>query len=102
VTQHHIVSDGWSVEVLLRELRMLYAAFVRGEDDPLPTLHVQYPDYAVWQREWLSGERQASQAKYWAAELANAPALLTLPTDRPRPPQQSFAAPMWVFASTAP
>jgi amino acid adenylation domain-containing protein len=91
VTQHHIVSDGWSVEVLLRELRMLYAAFLRGEDDPLPTLHVQYPDYAVWQREWLSGERQASQAEYWAAELANAPALLTLPTDRPRPPQQSFA-----------
>ncbi|TDC69508.1 methyltransferase, partial [Micromonospora sp. KC606] len=91
VTQHHIVSDGWSVEVFLRELRMLYAAFVRGEEDPLPALHVQYPDYAVWQREWLSGERQASQARYWGSELANAPALLTLPTDRARPPQQSFA-----------
>ncbi|TDC29360.1 non-ribosomal peptide synthetase module, partial [Micromonospora sp. KC213] len=91
VTQHHIVSDGWSVEVFLRELRMLYAAFVRGEEDPLPALHVQYPDYAVWQREWLSGERQASQARYWGSELANAPALLTLPTDRARPPQRSFA-----------
>ncbi|RFA17542.1 non-ribosomal peptide synthetase, partial [Subtercola boreus] len=91
LTQHHIISDGWSIEVFLRELRTLYGAFLRDGEDPLPALQIQYPDYAVWQREWISGERQALQARYWSSELADAPALLALPTDRSRPAQQSFA-----------
>ncbi|MFD9998217.1 condensation domain-containing protein, partial [Mesorhizobium sp. NPDC059024] len=91
LTHHHIVSDGWSIEVFLRELGLLYGAFMHGREDPLPALDVQYPDYAVWQREWLSGERQVSQATYWSSEFADAPVLLALPTDRPRPPQQSPA-----------
>ncbi|WP_449301162.1 amino acid adenylation domain-containing protein [Pseudomonas citri] len=88
VTLHHIVSDGWSADVLTRELGVLYAAFSQGQDDPLPALPVQYTDYAVWQRRWLTGEVLSSQERYWQETLAGAPALLTLPTDRPRPAQQ--------------
>ncbi|MBO4228627.1 condensation domain-containing protein, partial [Bradyrhizobium neotropicale] len=91
LTQHHIVSDGWSLGVLARELSRLYRAFVAGEDDPLPPLAIQYPDYAAWQRRWLSGERLQSQGQYWRTNLSGAPARLALPTDRPRPAQQSFA-----------
>ncbi|WP_283846123.1 condensation domain-containing protein, partial [Bradyrhizobium cenepequi] len=91
LTQHHIVSDGWSMGVLVRELSALYRAFVAGQDDPLPPLVIQYSDYAAWQRQWLSGERLQSQAQYWRNTLAGAPARLALPTDRPRPEQQSFA-----------
>ncbi|HEV3051338.1 MAG TPA: condensation domain-containing protein, partial [Longimicrobium sp.] len=86
---HHIVFDGWSSGVLFRELGALYAAFVRGEGDPLPPLPVQYADYAVWQREQLQGEVLGRQIGYWKERLAGAPALLELPTDRPRPPVQS-------------
>ncbi|MGF6813133.1 amino acid adenylation domain-containing protein [Paraburkholderia sp. Clong3] len=91
LTQHHIVSDGWSMGVLVRELSSLYRAFVAGQDDPLPPLAIQYGDYAAWQRQWLSGERLHSQAQYWRDTLSGAPACLGLPTDRPRPAQQSFA-----------
>ncbi|WP_244443499.1 condensation domain-containing protein, partial [Bradyrhizobium sp. Ai1a-2] len=91
LTQHHIVSDGWSMGVLVRELSSLYRAFVAGQDDPLPPLAIQYPDYAAWQRQYLSGERLQSQAQYWRQNLAGAPARLELPTDRPRPAEQSFA-----------
>ncbi|WP_339156794.1 non-ribosomal peptide synthase/polyketide synthase, partial (plasmid) [Sinorhizobium medicae] len=91
LTQHHIVSDGWSLGVLVRELSSLYRAFEAGEDDPLPPLAIQYPDYAAWQRQWLSGERLQRQAQYWRDTLSGAPARLALPTDRPRPAQQSFA-----------
>ncbi len=91
LTQHHIVSDGWSLGVLLRELSQLYQAFEAGRDDPLPPLAIQYPDYAAWQRQWLSGERLQSQAQYWRDTLSGAPARLALPTDRARPAQQSFA-----------
>uniref|UniRef100_UPI0005193128 non-ribosomal peptide synthetase n=1 Tax=Mesorhizobium sp. WSM3626 TaxID=1040987 RepID=UPI0005193128 len=90
VTQHHIVSDGWSMGILLKEVGSLYAAFSRGEESPLGKLPVQYPDYAAWQRQWLSGERQARQAQYWRDALQDAPVVLNLPTDRPRPVQQSF------------
>ncbi|MDL2410967.1 condensation domain-containing protein, partial [Rhizobium calliandrae] len=62
LTQHHIVSDGWSMGVLMRELSSLYRAFAAGQDDPLPPLAIQYPDYAAWQRQWLSGERLQTQA----------------------------------------
>ncbi|KOY63119.1 hypothetical protein AM629_05190 [Photorhabdus heterorhabditis] len=91
LTQHHIVSDGWSVNVLIRELNVLYTAFLVGQRDPLPPLAIQYPDYAAWQRQWLSAERVQVQSDYWRITLADAPVLLDLPTDRPRPPQQSFA-----------
>ena len=91
VTQHHIVSDGWSTGVLVREFSALYAAFSQGQDDPLPPLAIQYADYAAWQRQWLSGEVLQQQIDYWKQHLTGAPALLELPTDRPRPAQQSYA-----------
>ncbi|MDE5458733.1 amino acid adenylation domain-containing protein, partial [Bradyrhizobium sp. CSA112] len=91
LTQHHIVSDGWSMGVLVRELGALYRAFVAGQDDPLPPLAIQYPDYAAWQRQWLAGERLQRQVDYWRQALADAPAVLELPTDRPRPSVRSLA-----------
>uniref|UniRef100_UPI002E1C80A7 amino acid adenylation domain-containing protein n=1 Tax=Sinorhizobium kostiense TaxID=76747 RepID=UPI002E1C80A7 len=91
LTQHHIVADGWSMGVLMRELSQLYRAFAAGRADPLLPLAIQYPDYAAWQRQWLSGERLQAQAQYWRDSLSGAPARLALPTDRPRPAQQSFA-----------
>ncbi|EQB97998.1 hypothetical protein B738_27602 [Photorhabdus temperata subsp. temperata M1021] len=90
LTQHHIVTDGWSMGVLIRELNALYTAFLAGQPDPLPPLAIQYSDYAVWQRQWLSAEHTQIQSDYWRAMLADAPVLLDLPTDRPRPPEQSF------------
>ena len=91
LTLHHIVSDGWSMGVLTRELMALYTAFSHGRADPLPALPIQYGDFAVWQRLWLSGEVLQRQSDYWQHALAGAPALLTLPTDRPRPAQQDYA-----------
>ncbi|WP_419178841.1 amino acid adenylation domain-containing protein [Pseudomonas brassicacearum] len=91
VTMHHIVSDGWSIGVLIKELAALYEAFRHDLEDPLPALAVQYSDYAVWQRRWLSGDVLHTQSNYWQQTLADAPALLMLPTDRVRPPQQDYA-----------
>ena len=91
ITMHHIVSDGWSVAVLLNELSILYRAFARGEADPLPELAVQYPDYAVWQRHWMQGEVLRQQAEHWKTTLAGAPALLELPADHVRPADQEYA-----------
>ncbi|RYF14633.1 MAG: amino acid adenylation domain-containing protein, partial [Comamonadaceae bacterium] len=90
-TMHHIVSDGWSLGVLIREFSALYDAFSRGHDDPLPPLEIQYADYAVWQRRWLAGDVLQRQLDYWKATLAGAPALTALPTDRPRPAQQDYS-----------
>ncbi|HEX2188309.1 MAG TPA: amino acid adenylation domain-containing protein [Longimicrobiaceae bacterium] len=87
---HHIVSDGWSMGVFDRELRALYEAFAAGEPSPLAELEVQYADYAVWQREYLAGEALEAQLAFWRERLSGAPAL-ELPTDRPRPPVQTFA-----------
>ncbi|MEW5931716.1 MAG: amino acid adenylation domain-containing protein, partial [Gemmatimonadota bacterium] len=89
LTMHHAVSDGWSMDVLSRELGALYAAFCRGEPSPLAPLPVQYADYAAWQRGWLRGEVLERQLDAWKSRLAGAPALLELPTDRPRPAVQS-------------
>ena len=89
VTLHHIVSDGWSTGVLLREIEALYTAFVRAEPSPLPELPLQYADFAAWQRSWLQGEVLEEQLAYWRRQLAGAPALLELPTDRPRPAVQT-------------
>ena len=90
LTMHHIVSDGWSVGVLFRELAALYAAFSQGQPSPLHELSIQYADYALWQREWLQGEEMERQLAYWRRQLAGAPAVLELLTDRPRPAMQSF------------
>jgi amino acid adenylation domain-containing protein len=89
LTMHHIVSDGWSFSVLVREVAALYEAFVAGRPSPLAELRIQYADYAVWQREWLTGEVLETQTAYWRQQLAGAP-ILELPTDRPRPALQSF------------
>ncbi|HET6210701.1 MAG TPA: condensation domain-containing protein, partial [Jatrophihabitans sp.] len=82
---HHIVADGWSIGILVRELATLYACYRRGEPSPLPEPAVQYADYALWQRDRLSGEELRRQLDYWTDRLAGAPTLLALPTDRPRP-----------------
>jgi amino acid adenylation domain-containing protein len=91
MTLHHIVSDGWSMGVLQREIAVLYEAFSQGLSSPLPELPVQYADFAVWQRGWLQGEELERQLAFWRRGLQGAPRVLELPTDRPRPPVQSFA-----------
>ncbi|WP_146741412.1 condensation domain-containing protein, partial [Lonsdalea populi] len=90
LTQHHIVSDGWSLGILVRELAALYRAAIRGENAHLPPLPIQYADYAVWQRNWLRGETLADLHAFWHNQLQGAPALLRLPTDRPRPSVQRY------------
>ncbi|HEX8273226.1 MAG TPA: amino acid adenylation domain-containing protein, partial [Longimicrobiaceae bacterium] len=87
---HHVVSDGWSMGVLFGELSALYAAYREGRPSPLPELPVQYADYAVWQRAHLTDEVLERQLAYWRDRLADAPALLELPTDRPRPPVPAY------------
>jgi amino acid adenylation domain-containing protein len=84
-TMHHIVSDGWSMEILTREVSTLYAAYAPGHESPLAELPIQYADYAVWQREWLQGEVLEEQLGYWRKQLAGAPAVIELPRDRKRP-----------------
>lgn len=90
LTMHHIISDEWSMGVFLQELAALYEAFTAGRPSPLEELPIQYADYAVWQHEWLQGEVLEEQLSYWKQHLAGAPAVLELPTDRPRPPVQTF------------
>jgi amino acid adenylation domain-containing protein len=90
VTMHHIASDGWSVAVLVRELAALYGAFARSEPSPLPPLPIQYSDFAAWQRARLAGGLAEARLDWWKTRLAGAPALMDLPTDRPRPAAQSF------------
>ncbi|MCL5225673.1 non-ribosomal peptide synthetase [Pseudomonas nunensis] len=90
LTQHHIISDGWSMGVLTRELGLLYEAAIQDRDNPLPPLPVQYVDYAVWQRQWLTGEVLAEQSRYWRDTLSGAPVLLELPADHKRPPVQDY------------
>ena len=90
LTMHHIIADGWSRGVFVRELVQLYEAFASGKSSTLPELTVQYVDFAAWQREWLQGEVLDKQVSYWKEKLAGAPSLLELPKDRPRPPVQSF------------
>ncbi|MFB1485405.1 condensation domain-containing protein, partial [Corallococcus sp. RDP092CA] len=98
VTLHHIVSDGWSLGVLVREVATLYAAFAAGRPSPLPALPVQYADYAAWQRGWLQGATLQQEVDYWKRKLAGAPPVLELPTDRPRPTVRSTAGATFGFA----
>ncbi|NJN10675.1 MAG: amino acid adenylation domain-containing protein, partial [Richelia sp. RM1_1_1] len=86
---HHIISDGWSTEVLLKEIGTLYKAFLAGTASPLPEIFIQYKDFAQWQRQWLQGEILQTQLSYWKQQLKDIPAALQLPTDRPRPAIQT-------------
>ncbi|MEO1559636.1 MAG: condensation domain-containing protein, partial [Cyanobacteria bacterium J06632_19] len=101
IAMHHIVSDGWSTGVFIKELSSLYQAFSSGKPSPLPELPIQYGDFAIWQRQWLSGEVLENQLNYWASELEDAPELLQLPTDYPRPSVQSYqgATQKWTLNS---
>ena len=90
LTMHHIVCDGWSMGVLYRELSLLYEAFSKGLPSPLSDLPIQYADFAVWQRQWLQGEVLETQLSYWKKQLEGVPAVINLPTDRPRPAVQSY------------
>jgi amino acid adenylation domain-containing protein len=83
---HHIVTDGWSLGVLVREIAESYTALLAGRAPRLPDLAIQYADYAIWQRRWLAGEPLARQVSWWQERLAGAPEVIELPTDRPRPP----------------
>jgi len=83
-TMHHIVSDGWSMGILIREVGALYRAYLAGEESPLTELPVQYADFAVWQRTWLQGQVLENQLAYWKRQLGALP-VLELPTDKPRP-----------------
>ncbi|WP_369051314.1 condensation domain-containing protein, partial [Burkholderia gladioli] len=90
LSTHHIAFDGWSAGVLVRELGELYAAAVQRREARLAPLPLQYADFALWQRDWLAGEVLARKLDYWKTQLADAPALLELPTDRPRPAVRSL------------
>jgi hypothetical protein len=95
---HHIVADGWSLGILVRELTVLYESYVTGVASPLPALPIQYADFAVWQRQWLQGEVLQKQIDYWRRQFADLPDPLKLPTDYPRRAVQSFRGQREFFA----
>ncbi len=90
LSMHHIISDGWSMGVIVREVAALYEAFSTGQENPLSPLTIQYADFAVWQREWLADKVLSTQLTYWQQQLAGSDFVLNLPTDRPRPVVQTF------------
>ncbi len=90
LTIHHVIFDGWSIKIFIRELSTLHTAFSIGEPSPLPKLPIQYADFAYWQRQWLTGEVLETLLNYWKQQLKEAPPLLELPTDRPRPSIQTY------------
>ena len=102
LAMHHIVSDGWSMGILARELSALYAALASGRPSPLPELPIQYGDFAVWQRQWLTGDVLQRHLAYWKKQLAGMPPVLELPMDRPRPPVQVFRGAGYTFPVPAP
>jgi len=91
LTLHHIVSDGWSTDILIREVAALYTVFCVGKPSSLPQLPIQYADFALWQRQWLEGETIKNQLAYWQQQLSGELPILQLPTDRPRPTVQTYA-----------
>lgn len=97
LAMHHIVSDGWSMGIFGRELETLYIAFATGQEPKLPKLPIQYGDFAVWQRKWLSGDNLEQQLGYWRKQLDGL-STLELPTDRPRPPVQTYRGGFHNFA----
>ncbi len=90
LNMHHIISDGWSMGVFIRDWQHAYTAFASGIQPSLPSLTIQYSDYATWQANWLTGSVLQQQLDYWTGQLMGCPELLELPTDKPRPPQQSY------------
>ncbi len=90
LTMHHIISDGWSMGVLIRELAVLYEAFSEGKPSPLPELPIQYADFAVWQHNWLQGDNLAAHLSYWKQQLGGNLPVLDLATDFPAPPQPTY------------
>jgi acyl carrier protein len=90
LTMHHIVSDGWSLGILIQEIQSLYEAFASGRPSPLRDLPIQYKDFSIWQREYLTGDVLESRLAYWRQQLCGELSLLSLPSDRARPAVQSF------------
>jgi len=90
VAMHHIIADSWSFGVFNQELLALYDAYAAGRTSPLADLPIQYADYAIWQRQWLSGDLLEAKLAHWKSLLAGAPTSIELPTDRPRPAAQSY------------
>src|SRR5205085_4101557 len=101
LTMHHIVSDAWSIGILIQEVAALYDSFSKGLPPSLEELPIQYADYAAWQRGWLQGDVLESQLAYWRDHLSGASMALELPTDRPRPPVQTFDGAVHNFALPA-
>ncbi|MBN3958493.1 non-ribosomal peptide synthetase [Nostoc sp. NMS8] len=102
VTMHHIITDGWSCGVFLRELSTLYAAFSTNQPSPLPELPIQYADFAIWQRDRLEGEFLTTQLNYWKQQLGGELPVLQLPTDHPRPSVTTFAGAKQYFIFSKP
>jgi NRPS condensation-like uncharacterized protein len=102
VAMHHIISDGWSISILIQELSQLYSVFSQGRDSFPPQLDFQYADYAVWQRSWMQGAVLSEQLAFWRKQLEGAPRLLALPYDRPRLPVASFKGAKYKFSISKP
>jgi amino acid adenylation domain-containing protein/FkbH-like protein/non-ribosomal peptide synthase protein (TIGR01720 family)/FkbM family methyltransferase len=100
LTMHHIIGDGWSMGVITAELSRIYQSLSIGEPSPLPALPIQYVDFTIWQRQWLRGAALQTQINYWQQQLAAAPPLLELPTDRARPSIQTFRGGCYSFELT--
>ena len=98
MAMHHIVTDGWSMNILVHETIALYEAYSSGRTPDLPPLPLQYADFAVWQRNWLQGDILAQQLEYWKRELGDNPAVLELPADHPRPAVQTYHGADFAFA----
>ncbi len=101
LTLHHVIADGWSMNVLLQEVLSLYASFISGEPSPLKPLSIQYADYAQWQRARLQGDVLEQQLTYWKGVLTGAPAVLALPADRPRPSVERHRGARFEFTLSA-
>ncbi|HEU4963514.1 MAG TPA: amino acid adenylation domain-containing protein, partial [Bacilli bacterium] len=97
LNMHHIVSDGWSIGVLMKELAVCYEAYASGQRPLLPELPLQYADYALWQRNWLQGDVLQEQLDYWKTKLGGTLPVLELPTDKPRPSRQTFRGTVRTF-----
>ncbi|ERV73771.1 pyoverdine synthetase D [Pseudomonas aeruginosa BL07] len=97
LVQHHIVSDGWSMQVMVEELVQLYAAYSRGLEVALPALPIQYADYALWQRSWMEAGEKERQLAYWTGLLGGEQPVLELPFDRPRPVRQSHRGAQFIL-----
>ncbi len=102
ITMHHIISDGWSISIFMKELTILYQAFSQNQPSPLSPLTIQYADFAHWQRQWLKGAVLDTQINYWKQQLADIPPVLDLPTDYPRPAIQSYRGNYQNFEITTP